>query len=43
MEYLEDYCWLEGTVPVRNRETIPETEVSWDEYDERRICKLLFF
>lgn len=39
-EYLNDYCWVHGTIPLRPDERFPETDQDWTEYDAtRRISK----
>ncbi|THD26772.1 Innexin [Fasciola hepatica] len=39
-DFLNAYCWVHGTIPLRVNELMPDNENSWDEYDHhRRICK----
>ena len=38
--YLADYCWVHGTIPLRPDERMPSTPQEWDLYDKhRRISK----
>ncbi|KAF5405746.1 hypothetical protein PHET_00758 [Paragonimus heterotremus] len=38
--YLVDYCWVHGTIPLRADEPMPQTPEAWDEYDQLRRIKL---
>ncbi|OON19531.1 hypothetical protein X801_04600 [Opisthorchis viverrini] len=39
-EFLNDYCWVRGTIPLARGEVFPDSEAIWDEYDKyRRISK----
>ncbi|TPP61977.1 Innexin [Fasciola gigantica] len=39
-EFLNSYCWVHGTIPLRPDELLPETDASWNEYDDlRRVSK----
>lgn len=41
--YVADYCWVHGTIPLRPDEDMPTTPEEWDLYDKyRRISKLTF-
>ncbi|KAG5442276.1 hypothetical protein CSKR_200201, partial [Clonorchis sinensis] len=35
-EYLSNYCWVHGTIPLHPREAMPQTPEVWDEYDRLR-------
>lgn len=38
--YLTDFCWVHGTIPLRSDEVMPQTEAEWNEYDRlRRISE----
>ncbi|VEL39066.1 unnamed protein product [Protopolystoma xenopodis] len=40
--YLSDYCWVHGTIPLMSDEQIPKTPEQWQLYDEtRRISELV--
>ncbi|KAF8569956.1 hypothetical protein P879_01833 [Paragonimus westermani] len=34
--YLIDFCWVHGTIPLRPGEQMPSTPQEWDVYDETR-------
>ena len=39
-DFLADYCWVHGTIPLRANERMPKTLDEWDLYDKyRRISK----
>ncbi|KAF5405745.1 Innexin [Paragonimus heterotremus] len=35
-EYVNDFCWVRGTIPFRPGERFPTSEATWDEYDKYR-------
>ncbi|TGZ73315.1 hypothetical protein CRM22_001587 [Opisthorchis felineus] len=35
-EFLNDYCWVRGTIPLARGEVFPDSEATWDEYDKYR-------
>lgn len=35
-EYLTDYCWVHGTIPLRPDERLPKSHDEWMEYDAKR-------
>ncbi|TGZ73318.1 hypothetical protein CRM22_001587 [Opisthorchis felineus] len=35
-EYLSNYCWVHGTIPLYPNEAMPQTPEVWDEYDRLR-------
>ncbi|CAH8826017.1 unnamed protein product [Trichobilharzia szidati] len=35
-EYLADYCWVHGTIPLGEDEKMPTTDAQWEEYDSTR-------
>ncbi|CAI2723162.1 unnamed protein product [Schistosoma spindalis] len=38
--FLSDYCWVHGTIPLRQNEPMPKTPEEWSIYEkQRRICK----
>lgn len=40
--YMNTYCWLHGTIPLRPEEPLPDTEKQWNDYDAvRRISKYI--
>ncbi|KAA0190543.1 Innexin [Fasciolopsis buskii] len=39
-DYLSNYCWVHGTIPLRSGESMPSSQEEWDLYDKyRRISK----
>ncbi|KAH9594328.1 Innexin inx2, variant 4 [Schistosoma haematobium] len=39
-DYLANYCWVHGTIPLADDERMPTTEAQWEEYDStRRIIR----
>ncbi|VDP65883.1 unnamed protein product [Echinostoma caproni] len=40
-EFLSNYCWVHGTIPLRSSEEMPNTEEEWDLYDKYR--RISFF
>ncbi|TPP61978.1 Innexin [Fasciola gigantica] len=34
--YLADYCWVHGTIPLRSDERMPQNPADWDLYDHTR-------
>ncbi|KAF8569955.1 hypothetical protein P879_01832 [Paragonimus westermani] len=41
-EFVNDYCWVHGTIPLRRNEAMPDSDEVWDEYERfRRISKQL--
>ncbi|GAA48038.1 innexin [Clonorchis sinensis] len=40
-DFVNSYCWVHGTIPLKPNEPFPKSEEMWDEYDRiRRISKL---
>lgn len=40
--YLTDYCWVHGTIPLRSDERMPQNPADWELYDQtRRISEHL--
>ena len=38
--YLSDYCWVHGTIPLASNERMPDSLEEWELYDKtRRISK----
>ncbi|KAK4473104.1 hypothetical protein MN116_004291 [Schistosoma mekongi] len=35
-DYLADYCWVHGTIPLADDEKMPTTEAQWEQYDSTR-------
>ncbi|XP_018647851.1 putative innexin [Schistosoma mansoni] len=35
-DYLANYCWVHGTIPLADDERMPTTEAQWEEYDSTR-------
>ncbi|CAH8440360.1 unnamed protein product [Heterobilharzia americana] len=35
-DYLADYCWVHGTIPLADDEKMPTTDAQWEEYDATR-------
>ncbi|KAL3310132.1 Innexin inx2 [Cichlidogyrus casuarinus] len=35
-DYLNDYCWVRGTIPFRSDEILPTSATEWDLYDRTR-------
>ncbi|KER30325.1 hypothetical protein T265_03269 [Opisthorchis viverrini] len=42
-EFLNDYCWVRGTIPLARGEVFPDSEAIWDEYDKYRRIKFIDF
>ncbi|KAF7261850.1 hypothetical protein EG68_00805 [Paragonimus skrjabini miyazakii] len=41
-EFVNDYCWVHGTIPLRLDEAMPNNDEIWNEYDKfRRITNQL--
>ncbi|KAF6772073.1 hypothetical protein AHF37_08712 [Paragonimus kellicotti] len=41
-EFVNDYCWVHGTIPLRLGEAMPNNDQVWNEYDKfRRITNQL--
>ena len=38
--YVDNYCWVEGTYSLSVREPLPDTDEDWKKIEDRRICKL---
>ncbi|KAF7261851.1 hypothetical protein EG68_00806 [Paragonimus skrjabini miyazakii] len=39
-EFVNDYCWVHGTIPLRQNEPMPDSDEVWNEYEHyRRISK----
>lgn len=42
-KYLENYCWVHGTIAFLNGENLPQTDKDWHAVDEtRKISEFLF-
>ena len=39
LEYVENYCWVQGTIPISYSDRIPETEDDWNKLESQKICK----
>ncbi|KAA3678589.1 uncharacterized protein DEA37_0011627 [Paragonimus westermani] len=40
-EFVNDYCWVHGTIPLRLDEAMPNNDEVWNEYDKfRRIMRI---
>ncbi|KAL3307443.1 Innexin inx2, partial [Cichlidogyrus casuarinus] len=37
-KYIENYCWVHGTIPILSNEDVPQKETEWDLVDkDKRI------
>ncbi len=39
LDYVENYCWVQGTIPISYSGSVPETEADWTNLESRKICK----
>ncbi len=39
LSYVENYCWVQGTIPVRYAGKMPQTDADWDRLEEKKIRK----
>lgn len=39
LDYVENYCWVQGTIPISYSNTVPETEDEWNILESRKIRK----
>ena len=39
INYLENYCWVEGTIPLDFTERFPSNEKEWKNAEQKKICK----
>lgn len=39
LDYVENYCWVQGTVPIALAGRIPETDDGWSTLEEHKLRK----
>ncbi|KAF5395789.1 Innexin [Paragonimus heterotremus] len=39
LDYVENYCWVQGTVPIAYAGRVPETDAGWEELEKQKLCK----
>ncbi|VEL40652.1 unnamed protein product [Protopolystoma xenopodis] len=37
LDYVENYCWVQGTIPIRYDEKVPDTSEGWNELEEHKL------
>nr|CDS27458.1 innexin unc 9 [Hymenolepis microstoma] len=37
LNYVENYCWVQGTIPIAYSSDVPETEEDWNRLESRKI------
>ncbi|VDM16132.1 unnamed protein product [Hydatigera taeniaeformis] len=37
LDYVENYCWVQGTIPISYSSDVPETEDDWNRLESRKI------
>ncbi|KAM7534949.1 hypothetical protein Aperf_G00000096474 [Anoplocephala perfoliata] len=37
LDYVENYCWVQGTIPISYSSDVPETEEDWNRLESRKI------
>lgn len=37
LDYVENYCWVQGTVPISYAGRVPETDEGWKKMDEQKL------
>lgn len=40
LDYVENYCWVQGTIPISFSKTVPENEDDWKKLENNKIRKL---
>lgn len=40
LDYVENYCWVQGTIPIAHAGKIPETDEGWLLLEDQKLCKL---
>lgn len=43
LNYVENYCWVQGTIPIANSNDVPENEEDWNRLESKKICKFLIY
>ncbi len=41
MDYVENYCWVQGTIPISHTVSAPQNEEQWAEIENDKIRKRL--
>lgn len=41
LNYVENYCWVQGTIPIAYSSSIPESEEEWNQLEKHKIRKFL--
>lgn len=39
LNYVENYCWVQGTITVKYTGKMPQTEADWQGLEGKKICK----
>ena len=39
LEYVENYCWVQGTVPITYTGRMPVNDTEWNQMEEKKIRK----
>uniref|UniRef100_A0AA85JBB0 Innexin n=1 Tax=Trichobilharzia regenti TaxID=157069 RepID=A0AA85JBB0_TRIRE len=37
LDYVENYCWVQGTVPITYSGKVPETDAGWEELEKHKL------
>ncbi|KAA3681282.1 innexin [Paragonimus westermani] len=37
LDYVENYCWVQGTVPIAYAGRVPETDAGWEELEKQKL------
>ncbi|CAH8479541.1 unnamed protein product [Heterobilharzia americana] len=37
LDYVENYCWVQGTVPIAYSGRVPETDAGWEELEKHKL------
>ncbi|VDP61325.1 unnamed protein product [Schistosoma mattheei] len=41
LDYVENYCWVQGTVPIAYSGRVPETDEGWAELEKHKLREYL--
>ncbi len=39
LNYVENYCWVQGTIPISHAANVPQNEEQWAEIEDAKMCK----
>ncbi|VDN12662.1 unnamed protein product [Dibothriocephalus latus] len=42
LDYVENYCWVQGTIPISYSGNVPETEEQWAKLESQKLRELKF-